>query len=419
MRHEGGSDTILVIGGGIIGVTVAAHLAETGRHVTLVDRKGIALEASYGNAAALAFSDILPMASPGIMKKAPRWLFDPVGPLTIRPRYLPKVTPWLYRFWRASSSRQYEESTRAQGAMMALGRQQAVAFYERIGAGDMIRHDGSLELYQSEAEFGESLDGWAACERAGIAFRHLHGGEIADYQPGLSRDFVAATFVPEWKTVSDPHELAKAVWRHAEARGAAYRQGEVERLSRNPSGRAEAFLKGGGTIAADRIVIAAGAWSHRLVRTISRLNIPLETERGYNTTLPPGAGDIRRQLVFPGHGFVITPLEKGVRVGGAVELAGLDLPPNFARSKAMLAKAKHFLPDLKTEGGTEWMGFRPSLPDTKPAIGCLPGCEDIVCAFGHGHLGLTQSVATALIVKALVEDVRPPIDLAPYRPDRF
>lgn len=419
MRHEGGSDTILVIGGGIVGVTVAAHLAETGRHVTLVDRKGIALEASYGNAAALAFSDILPMASPGIMKKVPRWLFDPVGPLTIRPSYLPKIAPWLYLFWRASSRRQYEESTRAQSAMMALGRQESVAFYERIGAGGMVRHDGSLELYQSDAEFKESLEGWEACGRAGISYHHLNGREIADYQPGLSPDFVAATFVPEWKTVSEPHELARTVWRHAEARGAVYRQGEVVRLARNPSGRAEAVMKGGGTIAADRIVIAAGAWSHRLVRSISRLSIPLETERGYNTTLPSGAADIRRQLIFPGHGFVITPLATGVRVGGAVELAGLDLPPNFARSKAMLAKAKRFLPDLNTEGGTEWMGFRPSLPDTKPAIGPLPADGDIICAFGHGHLGLTQSVATALIVKALVEDVRPPIDLAPYRPDRF
>ncbi len=419
MRHEGGSDTVLIVGGGIIGVTVAAHLAETGRQVTLVDRKGIALEASYGNAAALAFSDILPMASPGIIRKAPKWLFDPVGPLTIRPSYLPKIVPWLYRFWRASGARTYAETTRAQGEMMALGRQEAVAFYERIGIGGMVRHDGSLELYQSEAEFAESLEGWAACKRAGIAFHHLQRGEIADYQPGLSRDFVAATFVPDWKTVSEPHDLAAAVWRHAERQGAVYRHGEVERLSRSPSGRAEATMRGGGTIAADRIVIAAGAWSHRLVRTISRLAIPLETERGYNTTLPPGAGDIRRQLVFPGHGFVVTPLATGVRVGGAVELAGLDLPPNFDRSKAMLAKAKRFLPDLDTEGGTEWMGFRPSLPDTRPAIGALPGAEDVICAFGHGHLGLTQSVATAIIVRALVEDARPPIDLAPYRPDRF
>lgn len=419
MRHEGGTESILVVGGGIIGVTIAALLAETGRQITLVDRKGIALEASYGNAGALAFSDILPLASPGIMKKAPKWLFDPLGPLAIRPSYLPKITPWLYRFWRASSARRFAETATAQGAMMGLARAEAVAFYERIGLGHMIRHDGSLELYQSKDEFEQSLPGWAACERAGIAVHHLHGEEIAQYQPGLSPAFVAATFVPDWKTVSDPHLLAKAVWRHAEERGAIFRQGEVEALKRNPSGRAEAVLKGGGILAGDRIVVAAGAWSHRLVRSMTGLAIPLETERGYNTTLPPGAADIRRQLVFPGHGFVITPLETGVRVGGAVELAGLDLPPNFARSKAMLAKAARFLPGLKPEGGVEWMGFRPSLPDTKPAIGPLPGAPDVVCAFGHGHLGLTQSVATAILVRSIVEGDRPAIDLDPFRPDRF
>lgn len=419
MRHEGGTETILVIGGGVVGVTIAALLAETGRQVTLVDRKGIALEASYGNAGALAFSDILPLASPGIMKKAPKWLFDPLGPLSIRPSYLPKITPWLYRFWRSSSARRFAESAAAQGAMMDLARTEAVAFYERIGLGHMIRHDGSLELYQSREEFEQSLPGWAACERAGIAVEHLKSEEIARYQPGLSPAFFGAAFVPEWKTVSDPHLLAKGVWRHAEERGAAFRQAEITTLRRSPSGRAEAVLKGGGSLAGDRIVIAAGAWSHRLVRSMTGLSIPLETERGYNTTLPPGAADIRRQLVFPGHGFVITPLETGIRVGGAVELAGLDLPPNFARSKAMLAKAKVFVPGLDTAGGIEWMGFRPSLPDTKPAIGPLPGARDVICAFGHGHLGLTQSVATAVLVRSLIEGSAPAIDLTPFRPERF
>jgi len=135
--------------------------------------------------------------------------------------------------------------------------------------------------------------------------------------------------------------------------------------------------------------------------------------------LPPGAADIRRQLVFPGHGFVITPLETGVRVGGAVELAGLDLPPNFARSKAMLAKAKRFLPSLNVTNGVEWMGFRPSLPDTKPAIGPLPGARDVICAFGHGHLGLTQAAATGRLIRDLVCAQAPAIDIAPFRAQRF
>ena len=165
-------------------------------------------------------------------------------------------------------------------------------------------------------------------------------------------------------------------------------------------------------------MIAAGAWSHRLARHFGD-RIPLETERGYNTTLPAGAFDLKRQLVFSRHGFVVTPLEDGIRVGGAVEFAGLERPANYARSKAMLEKATRFMPGLKTEGGREWMGYRPSLPDTLPVIGPSPRAPNVFYAFGHGHLGLTQSAATGRLIADLVAGVSPAIDLAPYRPDRF
>jgi Glycine/D-amino acid oxidases (deaminating) len=172
------------------------------------------------------------------------------------------------------------------------------------------------------------------------------------------------------------------------------------------------------TIVARRVVVAAGAWSHRLARTLGE-RIPLETERGYNTTLPPDAFDLKRQLTFGGHGFVVTPLACGVRIGGAVEFAGLEAAPNFARSAALLAKAKRLMPGLRTEGGSEWMGFRPSLPDTLPAIGPSATDDRVVYAFGHGHLGLTQAAATARLVADLMSARPPAIDLEPYRPQRF
>jgi D-amino-acid dehydrogenase len=165
-------------------------------------------------------------------------------------------------------------------------------------------------------------------------------------------------------------------------------------------------------------VIAAGAWSRRLTDRLGD-RVPLETERGYNTTLPLGAFDVRRQIIFGGHGFVITPLVNGLRVGGAVELGGLDLPPNFKRSEAMLAKAMKFLPGLKPEGGQQWMGFRPSLPDSLPVVGPSRASPRIVYAFGNGHLGLTQSAGTGRLVRDLVCGETPSIDVSPFRPGRF
>ncbi|WP_420961416.1 NAD(P)/FAD-dependent oxidoreductase [Brucella sp. IR073] len=407
----------IVIGAGIIGICIAAHLAEAGHRVLVIDRTGICEETSSGNAAALAFSDILPLASKGVLAKLPKWLADPLGPFTIRPSYLPRLVPWLYRFWRASGDEAQAACMTAQAAMMRLAEKEMLGLMKRAGVLSMLREDGSLELYESEAELKAAQPGWDAREKAGIAYWHIRGKELAEYQPGISPRFVVGSFVPDWKTVSDPKLLGQALWAYAERAGARFMKGEVRGLE--PSGgKTSIRLADGRALPADKIVIAAGAWSHHLARQCGDA-IPLETERGYNTTLPVESFDLRRQLIFGGHGFVITPLSTGIRVGGAVELGGLNLAPNYARSEAMLKKAAQFLPGLKTEGGRQWMGYRPSLPDSLPAIGRARNAPNVYYAFGHGHLGLTQSAATGRLIRDLISGQNPAIDLQPFNPQRF
>lgn len=411
------SRDIVVVGGGIIGIAVASALGDRGRDVTIVDRTGICEETSSGNAAALAFSDILPLAQKGMIGQVPRWLADPLGPLSISPAYLPRLMPWLWKFWRAGRPANYQASVVAQATMMQLAEREWMALMDRTGTRPLLREDGCLELYESEAEWRDSLKGWAERQRFGIEFRHVRGTELTELQSGLSDRFVAGTFVPGWKTIADPQRLGKAIWRHAESGGAHFLEGEVKEVGLK-GGQPHIRLADGRTLRATTLVIAAGAWSHRLARNFGD-RIPLETERGYNTTLPAGAFDLKRQLVFSRHGFVVTPLETGLRIGGAVEFAGLERPPNYARSKAMLEKAQRFMPGLKNSGGREWMGYRPSLPDTLPVIGTSPHAPNVHYAFGHGHLGLTQSAATGRLIADLVAGQAPAIDLSPFRPDRF
>ncbi|MER9328137.1 FAD-binding oxidoreductase [Mesorhizobium sp. M0488] len=408
---------IAIVGGGIIGICAAAFLAEAGRNVTVYDRTGICEETSSGNAAALAFSDVLPMAHKGMIRQLPKWLADPLGPLSIPPAYLPKLLPWLIRFWRAGAPEKFEASLAAQASMMKLAEAEWMALLDRSGTRPMLREDGSLELYESEAEFRASLSGWAARERFGIGFRHIEGEDLAALQAGLSPRFIRGTFVPGWKTISDPKLLGKAVWAHAQAKGARFEMARIDRVAADEQG-ATLTLADGSTRQARHLVVAAGAWSHLLARQIGD-RIPLETERGYNTTLPKSAFDVKRMLIFSGHGFVITPLETGLRVGGAVELGGIERPPSYARSKALLRKAQKFLPGLDPSGGREWMGFRPSLPDSVPVIGRASRARPVVYAFGHGHLGLTQAAATGRLIRDLVLGQTPPIDLAPFSPQRF
>ena len=409
---------MLVIGAGIIGTAIALRLQQQGRAVLMIDRERVAAQASRGNAGALAFSDILPLASPGIVRKAPRWLLDPLGPLAIRPGYLPHLAPWLFRFWRASRPDRVRAGTAAQAAMMALSATETPLLLAAAGASEMLCTDGVLHLYESEAELRASLPGWQARADHGIAFKHLHGSEaIAELQRGLSPALVAATFVPGWKTVTDPLQVVEALARQFEQQGGRIRRADAHALVASTDS-ITVRMRDGHSLAAQRVVVAAGAWSHQLARTLAE-HIPLETERGYNTTLPVGAFDLKRQLTFDGHGFVVTALASGVRVGGAVEFAGLDAPPNFARAATLLAKAKRFMPGLRTEGGTEWMGFRPSLPDSLPAIGPARSDDRVVYAFGHGHLGLTQAAATARLVADIVYGRTPALDLAPFCPQRF
>jgi D-amino-acid dehydrogenase len=408
---------VVVVGAGIVGIAAACHLAEDGRAVLLLDRDEPARGASFGNAGAFAFSDVMPLASPGILRRLPRWLADPLGPLALPPAYLPRIAPWLWRFWRASQPAAAARSLVAQVALMRLADPAMMALVDRAGLGRMVRQDGALELCEGEAEWRAGLPGWEVRAAHGIAFEHLRRDGIEALQPGLSPAFTHGTFVPGWKTVEDPHAFALALLAHARAHGAQLRRGEA--MAVEPGAEAVRIrLRGGEDIAARHVVIAGGAWSRPLLRGLGQ-DVPLETERGYNTTLPPGAFDLRRQLTFGGHGFVVTPIAGGVRVGGAVELGGLRRPPDFRRSAAMLAKARRFLPGLRAEGGVQWMGFRPSLPDSLPVIGRARRDPRVVLAFGHGHLGLTQSAATGRLVAELVAGRQPAIDLAPFAADRF
>ncbi|MEX6505337.1 NAD(P)/FAD-dependent oxidoreductase [Jiella sp. M17.18] len=413
----GAAHDVLVVGAGIVGLACALKLQQAGRSVTLVDRRGIARETSSGNAAGLAFSDIIPMASRGMMRKVPGWLADPLGPLAIPPAYFPRILPWLVRYWRAGWPDRIEASIAAQAAMMRLSQAEMNRMVDACGIAHMVHSKGSLELYESEAEFAASLPGWQRRTDHDIAFEHVRGERLADLQPGLSPRFVAGTFVPSWQSVSDPFEFAVAIGSHALGAGATLIEASVIDIASAGEG-VSIRLDDGRVLACRQAVLAAGAWSKQLARKLGDA-IPLETERGYNTTLPPGAFDVRQQLIFGGHGFVVSALSTGIRVGGAVELGGLDLAPNFRRADAMLTKAAQFLPGLKTQGGRQWMGFRPSLPDSLAVIGRSRATPNVVYAFGHGHLGLTQSAGTGKLVSDLVCGEEPQLDLAPFSPQRF
>jgi D-amino-acid dehydrogenase len=169
---------------------------------------------------------------------------------------------------------------------------------------------------------------------------------------------------------------------------------------------------------ASAVVVATGIDTPRLSKSLGDA-IPLETERGYHTQIMDPGVTLSHSIIWPSRAFMVSPVAGGIRVGGTVELAGLDAPPDYRRAKMVVACAREALPGLQIRDTSEWMGHRPALPDTVPVIGPSAKVRGVFYATGHGHLGLTYAATTARLIGDLVTGRKPPLNLTPYRVDRF
>lgn len=408
---------VIVIGAGVIGLSIALALQKAGRSVLLVDRNEPGEGASRANAGAFAFADIVPLATPGIIRAAPKWLMDPLGPLSVPPSYAFSIAPWLLKFWRASWKDSFPKLMTAQAELMELCRAALERQTHDIEGEHLLRREGQLRLFHGEQCYRKSFPYWEFCRQYGINFDILQSpGEIAEIQPGISSEFTHAGFTPDWINTRDPKLWSDYLLMTFRARGGVFESVCAERLEAKSD--KVLLYSNTRTLSADHLVVATGAWSRKLALSLGD-NIPLETERGYNTTIESGEFDLKTHLTFADHGFVVSRIQDSVRIGGAVELGGLVNPPNFKRAKDMMHKASRFIPELTEKTGQEWMGFRPSMPDSLPVISSSPRSERVIYAFGHGHLGLTQSAGTAELVKALVLGEKWPIEKTSFSAQRF
>jgi D-amino-acid dehydrogenase len=408
---------VYVLGAGIVGLATAASLVQRGYEVTVLDREGPAAGASQGNAAAIAWTDVAPLASPGIWKKALKWLADPLGPLTVRPAYALTILPWMLRFLAASNPGRVARSTKALADLNGA----VLPAWERLwrvsGTHNQVRRDGCLELFDSRSSLETARLKWAEQRGYGIEVEELAAGALRELEPDLSDRVVGGALVPGWIQMDEPKQLCLSIADWLRGQGVRFQVGEVTALQPTGTG-ATLVLKDGARIDAERVVIAFGAWSKALAGQLGD-SIPLDTERGYNITVPEPGVSVKRMIMLPGHGFVLSPLSIGLRVGGAVEFGGLKLPPNWKRVDAMVTRARLFYPKLKTDGGERWMGFRPSIPDSLPVISPATRHARIFYAFGHAHHGLTQSAVTGEMIADMIEGRAPAVDPRPFRADRF
>ncbi len=415
---------VVVIGAGIVGAACAIELLRDGHTVTIVEpgEPGGEQAASYGNGTLLNPSSVIPMSSPGLWKKVPGYLADPLGPLAIRWSYLPRLWPWLRRFVMAGSTpAKVAAIGRALRPLLEAAPEHHRALAEQAGVGGLITRQGVLFAFPDRAAFEAEALSWRVRRENGVQWLELDEDELRQREPALDRRYKFAVLVEANGQCRDPGAYVAALVRHAVAQGAVLRRARASGF-RIDGRRLQAVVTDGGEIACDKAVIAAGAWSKVLARAAGDV-VPLETERGYHVVIAdPGVEP--RYPVMPSDGKMgcaMTP--QGLRLGGQVELAGLEAAPNWARAEVLLRFARRVYPgipaDLPRERIKLWMGHRPSMPDGLPCLGPASGCADVVHAFGHGHVGLTAGATTGKLVAAVIAGRAPSIDLAPYAVSRF
>ncbi|MFZ5709799.1 MAG: NAD(P)/FAD-dependent oxidoreductase [Pseudomonadota bacterium] len=409
--------TTVVVGAGIIGTAIAHDLQGRGRRVVLVDRDAPGRGASFGNLASVAVTEFMPASRPAVWKRIPGWLLDPEGPVRIRPGYMPRLFPWVLRFLAASRPARLREIEAQNAALCARALDDMLALLRATGLETEISEEGCLSLYADEAEFRADRDHIAVLERFGFPHEVIGPPAIRALEPELSDRIGLAVLFPQNRSIRDPYRLVLALAERFTGLGGRIERGEVAAFSRADRIRA-AVLTDGRHIAADEIVIAAGAFSARLARALGE-PIPLETERGYHTQIMAPGITMRHAIIWPARAFMATPTAGGIRVGGTVEMAGLDAAPDYRRSKVTVRHAREALPNLRCEDVTEWMGHRPALPDTLPILSASARTPGVFYATGHGHLGLTCAATSARLMGELITGARPSLDLAPNRVDRF
>ncbi|VTU26471.1 NAD(P)/FAD-dependent oxidoreductase [Variovorax sp. RA8] len=388
---------VAVVGAGVVGSCIALALRKRGAAVTLLDRDEPGRGCSYGNSGAISPGSVAPLAMPGILSSVPQMLLDEESPLHLPLSYLPKAATWLMRFVASAQPSRVALSAAKLAALHtgALDRHEALA--RELGVPELFVRRGHLHLYPDARALAKDAAGWRMRQHYGYPFTQLDRDGILALEPHVGERYRIGMFLADHATIVNPFRYVQAMVRAFTARGGRLRREEVRAMTPLEGGRWRLATAGAADGAEDcfnHVVVAAGAWSRRLLDPLG-VHLALESQRGYHVQFQGGRGTVSRTVVLADRKIFVTPMEEGLRVGGTVEIGGLERPPDPRRGAILERIARETFEGLDGLQATQWMGHRPCMPDSVPVIGPAAGRPGLWLAVGHGHLGLTDSINTA------------------------
>ncbi|PRD45644.1 amino acid dehydrogenase [Phyllobacterium phragmitis] len=408
---------IIVLGAGIIGVSTALHLQARGRSVCLIDRGEPGEGTSYGNAGLIERSSVIPYSFPRQFSAVAKYALNRSSAMRYDPLYLPKIAPWLFRYWRESSPERLAIAARAMLPLVEASVREHDIFVQQAGCGDLIRGRGWVETYRSQSGLDNAIAELPDIEPYGLRFEVLDKAKIHALEPDFGDAVQGGIHWLDPKSVIDPAGLVKAYAGLFEGRGGRFAKGDAATLRQD--GRDWTVETSDGPVSASDVVVALGPQSPMIFKGFG-YRIPLAIKRGYHMHYAAEEGtELRHSLVDAEAGYVLSPMAQGIRLTTGIEFASPAAPANTIQ----LDRAEHFARRIIPLGARldpkPWLGLRPCLPDMRPVIGAAPGHDGLWFNFGHAHHGLTIGPASGRLLAELMTDEEPFVDPKPYAASRF
>ena len=408
--------SVVIVGAGILGVCISLFLLKKDFKVTLRDRDEPGKRsASYGNAGHFSPYASVPLNRPDILLDVPAMLLSSNGPLALQWNYVPKMIPWFIKFVKNCSKKNMMYTAKYMHQILDLALPAYDELFQDIDVSGLVENKGIIYFWTDKDLKSRELE-INMRKELGIEQQLLKPDEIHDLEPHIKRIYHGGVYYPSARHTRNPRKILLKLFDLFLRQGGHFEKQNVETIHFSSDNKP--IIKTNlNSYTFDKAIIACGAFSKKLTDQMDE-NIPLDTERGYHVHFKGHDHLLSRPVIFLNRGFGITPMEQGLRVVGTVEFGGLDNPLSKKRILNLVNNAKYLFPEL-SEHQDEWLGFRPSLPDSLPVIGPSKNYKNLFYAFGHQHLGWTLGAITGKIVAGMINGENTNLNLTPYSSLRF
>lgn len=411
------SRRVAILGGGIVGVCAALEAQKAGFDVVLIDRKKPGRETSFGNAGVLSESSVVVLNNPDLLKALPQLLKNKSVGFRYSPWFAFKNLGWFIKFLTYCTPRKTRHAAHALRALMVISLERHKALIKEAKVDELLRYQGWLKIFRKRSSYEKFKAEMKIMDDAGVRYSIYDKSQIRQLEPGLQPIYDHAVLVDDTCGVSNPAKLTDAYVELFKEAGGTVIEDSITGLTQAQDW--EVSLQSGQSIHADNIVLAAGAWSAEIASWLG-YDIPMLWERGYHRHLEPAKAEpLKRAIHDVDGGFVMAPMQTGIRITTGVEMRDRDAPPNYAQLDAAIKDARLHHGFGGTVDPEPWMGRRPTMIDSLPMIGPAPRHDGLYFNFGHQHIGLSMGPGSGQIITALLKGEGTPIDIAPFTPDRF